>query len=41
VRKVAILAELVDGPGTDGELLGDLGDPKQPISPAPEYLQVG
>jgi hypothetical protein len=27
VREVAVLAELVDGPCTDRELLGYLGDP--------------
>ena len=40
-RKVSVLAELVDGPRADGEQFGYLGDPKQPITPAPEDLQVG
>jgi hypothetical protein len=41
VWKISVLTELVDGPRPDGELLGDLGDAKQAVSPAPEHLQVG
>jgi hypothetical protein len=41
VRQFFVLAELVDGPRADGEQFGYLGDPKQPITPAPEDLQVG
>lgn len=39
-RKVSVLAELVDGPRPDGELLGDLGHSKEPIAAAPEHPQV-
>jgi hypothetical protein len=40
VRKIAVLAELVDGPRPDGEMLGYLGHSKKPVAPAPEHLQV-
>jgi hypothetical protein len=41
VRQFCVVVELVDGPRADGEQVGYLGDPKQPITPAPEDLQVG
>jgi hypothetical protein len=38
--QLAVLAELVNPPGADGELLRDLRDPEQPVAAAPEHPQV-